>query len=188
MKVKVSRVIMSNLSDAQENLFLSNKDRYINNPINFAKFLILKYSNTNTEVNPDAEFSEFAKSRFYKNEMKNEMKDGGVFEQDHKRITKQVRQIIGPGKTTTERGMTSQYFDSSKYDEVKKKLQQNFRNLPDTEHEHHFEDIKSGQQISLPKKEKGARNYWVSKTYMTFEEGGIFNKKVSLKDIFTGNV
>lgn len=53
MKIKVSIAIMSHLSDAQELIDLSlsiNKGIEIDNRINFAKALVLKYPNTEVEV------------------------------------------------------------------------------------------------------------------------------------------
>lgn len=53
MKIKVSIAIASHLSDAQELIDLSlsiNKGIEIDNHINFAKALVLKYPNTEVEV------------------------------------------------------------------------------------------------------------------------------------------
>jgi|LakMenEpi03Aug12_release.lakeMendotaPanAssembly.Ray.scaffolds.fasta_scaffold152184_3 hypothetical protein len=57
VKVKVSMIILSHLSDIQEDLV-----RYPNNSntrINFVKYLTLKYTNTDTEVDPYVAFEEF---------------------------------------------------------------------------------------------------------------------------------
>lgn len=56
MKTKVSLIMMSYLSDVQEgNMpFMSNNAR-----LNFVKFLILKYPNTDTEVSGAEEYHNF---------------------------------------------------------------------------------------------------------------------------------
>ena len=57
MKVKLSMIILSHLSDIQEDL-----TRYPNNSntrINFIKYLTLRYTNTDTEVDPYVVFEEF---------------------------------------------------------------------------------------------------------------------------------
>lgn len=56
MNEKARLIIMSHLSDAQESL---NKNAVMS--INFAKFLLMKYPNTDVEIDPDAEWAEFAK-------------------------------------------------------------------------------------------------------------------------------
>jgi hypothetical protein len=61
MKTKASLIIMSALSDAQEeigNASYSGQNTMLDKT-NFAKFLILKYPNTNTKIDADAEFSDF---------------------------------------------------------------------------------------------------------------------------------
>jgi hypothetical protein len=67
--VKASIVIMSHLSDAQELTGLIKPtvkhdvlSNVINRHINFAKFLLLKYRDTNTYINADKEYAEFQKS------------------------------------------------------------------------------------------------------------------------------
>ena len=57
MPVKASMVIMSHLSDIQE-----ISDQETRQKINFAKFLLLKYKNTDTEIDPNKEWSEFKSS------------------------------------------------------------------------------------------------------------------------------
>ena len=60
MPIKASMVIMSHLSDAQELISFENAHSLdANESINFAKFLILKYTNTDTEIDPDLEYKEF---------------------------------------------------------------------------------------------------------------------------------
>lgn len=49
-------IIMSHLSDIQD---VALCDSEINHKINFAKFLLLKYPNTDTEVDADEEYSQF---------------------------------------------------------------------------------------------------------------------------------
>jgi hypothetical protein len=55
MKLKVSMIILSHLSDVQEN---GNSD-YTNLRINFVKYLVLNYKNTDTEIDPDVVYKEF---------------------------------------------------------------------------------------------------------------------------------
>lgn len=49
MKVKVSTVILSNLSDAQLSVEFGNKSA-ANDMINFAKWLVLEFPDTNVEI------------------------------------------------------------------------------------------------------------------------------------------
>jgi hypothetical protein len=67
MKVKVRIVMMSHLSDAQglikptvTHRVLSDR---INHHINFAKWLMLKFPDTNTEIDADAEYELYKKER-----------------------------------------------------------------------------------------------------------------------------
>lgn len=53
--LKVRMVMMSHLSDVQE--FLNNPEN--RKKINFVKFLMLKYPNTDIEINPDEEWQKF---------------------------------------------------------------------------------------------------------------------------------
>lgn len=55
MTAKASMIIMSHLSDVQE--VVSNKE--MKDKINFAKFLLLKYPNTSTSIDPDEEYQKF---------------------------------------------------------------------------------------------------------------------------------
>ncbi len=71
MKLKVKMIIMSHLSDVQElqanthrrleAVFSceGNINQQINNRINFAKFLLLKYPDTNIEVDAEEEYKLF---------------------------------------------------------------------------------------------------------------------------------
>jgi hypothetical protein len=59
MKERARMVIMSHLSDAQELNGVSGKTARVHIHINFAKFLILKYADTDVEIDPDAEYAEF---------------------------------------------------------------------------------------------------------------------------------
>ena len=68
MKLKVKIIIISHLSDSQELAGLINLDvshevlsGRINHNINFAKYLLMKYPDTNVEVNADLEYEEFQK-------------------------------------------------------------------------------------------------------------------------------
>jgi hypothetical protein len=63
MKLKVSMIILSHLSDVQEN---GNPD-YTNLRINFVKYLVLNYKNTNTEVDPYVVYKEFIAKDDYEN-------------------------------------------------------------------------------------------------------------------------
>lgn len=49
MKVKVSTIILSNLSDAQLSVEFGNKSA-ANDMINFAKWLVLEFPDTNVEL------------------------------------------------------------------------------------------------------------------------------------------
>jgi len=53
MNIKVSMVIMSHLSDIQEDI--SN----VRNRVDFIKFMVMKYKNTETEIDADVEYDLF---------------------------------------------------------------------------------------------------------------------------------
>lgn len=55
MKTKVSMVMMSHLSDIQEN----PNGESTNSRLNFVKWLIMKFKNTNTLIDADKEFDIF---------------------------------------------------------------------------------------------------------------------------------
>ncbi len=55
MKVKVRLVMMSHLSDVQMGLLPDIADERLD----FVKFLLLKFPNTDTEIDPDAEWQLF---------------------------------------------------------------------------------------------------------------------------------
>jgi hypothetical protein len=55
MKVKVSMIILSHLSDIQEDLTAPQT----NTRINLIKYLTLRYTNTDTEVDPYVVYKEF---------------------------------------------------------------------------------------------------------------------------------
>jgi hypothetical protein len=59
--IKTIMVIMSHLSDAQECSVFQSSSKAAHH-INFAKYLILKYSNTDTVIDADAEYEAFEKS------------------------------------------------------------------------------------------------------------------------------
>jgi hypothetical protein len=65
LETKARMVIMSHLSDIQDG-FNSMDSNDLNNRINFVKSLILKYDDTNTVINPEVEWEEFTKTRFYR--------------------------------------------------------------------------------------------------------------------------
>ena len=58
MNLKVSMIIMSHLSDAQA-LNGSIKIGRIHIHLNFVKYLVLKYPNTDVEIDADEEYNEF---------------------------------------------------------------------------------------------------------------------------------
>jgi hypothetical protein len=66
LKLKAKMVIMSHLSDAQEELAGTGKVGgaaaiRANDHINFAKFLLLKHTNTDTEIDAEEEYAEYEK-------------------------------------------------------------------------------------------------------------------------------
>lgn len=65
LEAKVKMIIMSHLSDIQDG-FNSMDFNDLNNRINFVKSLILKYDDINTVINPEVEWDEFTKTRFYR--------------------------------------------------------------------------------------------------------------------------
>lgn len=62
MKIKAIIVIMSHLSDAQECGIFQPSSK-AENHINFAKFLLLKYKDTSTEIDADAEYELYLKQK-----------------------------------------------------------------------------------------------------------------------------
>ena len=58
--MKVRTVCMSHLSDVQELVGFQNTGNDVSLRCNFVKFLLLKFSDTNTEIDPDKEYSEFS--------------------------------------------------------------------------------------------------------------------------------
>lgn len=66
MKQKVRLIMMSHLSDAQDGIYLgatihSLSEFSCKHKINFVKFLLLKYPNTDTEVDARVEYEAFKK-------------------------------------------------------------------------------------------------------------------------------
>ena len=59
MKLKVSMIILSHLSDVQEMIQGNGNPDYTNLRINFVKYLVLNYKNTDTEIDPDVVYKEF---------------------------------------------------------------------------------------------------------------------------------
>lgn len=55
MKLKVRMIIMNHLSDVQD--YCANN----RHKLNFVKYLLMKYPDTNIEVNADLEYEEFQK-------------------------------------------------------------------------------------------------------------------------------
>jgi hypothetical protein len=69
--VKARMVVISHLSDAQENCYRSRNAEAVMR-INFAKYIILRLGgDLNQEINPDEYWDEFQKSRIA--EMQNEL-------------------------------------------------------------------------------------------------------------------
>jgi hypothetical protein len=60
MEVKVSLLILSALSDAQELNGLIGHTAELHRLINWAKWLTLQYPNTEIEINPETEAEKFA--------------------------------------------------------------------------------------------------------------------------------
>lgn len=59
---RVSMIIMSHLSDAQELIGICGKESELNQRINFAKWLVSRYKDTNVEIDnetADKEWAEF---------------------------------------------------------------------------------------------------------------------------------
>lgn len=80
MEVKVRIVMMSHLSDAQELTGLIKPDvshrvlsDRINHHINFAKWLLVKFPDTNTEIDADAEYELYQK---FENERRANKREG----------------------------------------------------------------------------------------------------------------
>jgi|ERR1035437_1088464 C-terminal processing protease CtpA/Prc len=104
--IKALIVIMSHLSDAQESL--SRDSSGASEHINFAKFLLLKYKDTNTIIDADAEWEEYSnrKSKLNENykrkinegsditkaEIKSMIKD--MLDADNKNLTKDQEKIV----------------------------------------------------------------------------------------------
>jgi hypothetical protein len=59
MKIKVKIVIMSHLSDAQELNGVTGKTAELHTHINFAKYLVTNFPDTNVEIDADAEYEKF---------------------------------------------------------------------------------------------------------------------------------
>ena len=63
MQVKLSMVIMSHLSDMQEEFIHSKKET---NKINFIKWLIINNKDLTAEIDADALWTEFTATPYYK--------------------------------------------------------------------------------------------------------------------------
>ena len=58
MKQKVSVIIVTHLTDAQE--FMGRDIHEMKKALTFCKYLLLKYSNTDKEIDPEEEFHKFS--------------------------------------------------------------------------------------------------------------------------------
>jgi hypothetical protein len=61
MKTKLRTVIMSHLSDAQEEINMGYAKNGTIHNINFVKYLLLTHVDLNTEIDADYEYSQFNK-------------------------------------------------------------------------------------------------------------------------------
>ena len=66
MNTKVSMLIMSALSDAQELNGIQGKESKVHRLINYAKWLMLVHPNTDVEVKPDNVYGRFCCTPFGK--------------------------------------------------------------------------------------------------------------------------
>lgn len=67
MAEKLSRVIMCHMSDVQCEVEMGRCDATtILNQTNFVKFLITRHTDLNSEIDLDAEWVAFTKTRFYR--------------------------------------------------------------------------------------------------------------------------
>lgn len=65
LELKVRMVMMSHLSDIQEG-FNSMDSNEFNNRVNFIKWLMNKYEDLNTLIDPEVDWDEFSKTRFFR--------------------------------------------------------------------------------------------------------------------------
>lgn len=65
LELKVKMVMMSHLSDIQEG-FNSMDYNEFNNRVNFVKWLMNKYEDLNTLIDPEVDWDEFSKTRFFR--------------------------------------------------------------------------------------------------------------------------
>lgn len=87
--------------------------------------------------------------------------------EDYKKIIRKIRSIVGPGKSTMERGMTNQYFTFSNKEQflaIKNKMDQTFGTPADTESS--FDYTYNGRHIYFPKLHVKRKQYWVGTSYM----------------------
>lgn len=67
MAEKLSRVIMSHLSDVQSEVEIGKPNKKcIMNQTNFVKFLITRHTDLKSEIDVNAEWDAFTKTRFFK--------------------------------------------------------------------------------------------------------------------------
>lgn len=62
MKVRVRIVMMSHLSDVQDRAILGGNPQIQSEKIDFVRWLLLKFPNTNTKIDADAEYELYQKS------------------------------------------------------------------------------------------------------------------------------
>ncbi len=67
MPTRVCTAVMSHMSDMQH-MTGSIQTMRVNNLLNFCKLLLSKYPNTDIEIDADAEWEAFTKTRFYRTE------------------------------------------------------------------------------------------------------------------------
>ena len=65
LELKVRMVMMSHLSDIQEG-FNSMDYNEFNNRVNFVKWLMNKHEDLNTLIDPEVDWDEFSKTRFFR--------------------------------------------------------------------------------------------------------------------------
>lgn len=59
--IKVRTIIMSHLSDSQEEMGIKNCESRVNHRLNFVKYLVLSFEDVNKKVDADAVYKEFKK-------------------------------------------------------------------------------------------------------------------------------
>lgn len=59
--IRVRTIIMSHLSDSQEEMGIKNFESRVNHRLNFVKYLVLSFEDVNKKVDADAVYKEFKK-------------------------------------------------------------------------------------------------------------------------------